>query len=346
MRDLALLPKAHLHVHLESTIRPDTLAEIAAANGRPAPRPAPGAPFDGFRQFADHNALVRECVVRPEDFHRIAVEFCADEAAQGTRWAEVTFTAASHGERLGDLEMPLEAVLAGLAEGGAAYGVECRVLLDHSRRRSVERAWHTVRLATRYAEDGVIGVGVAGEESYPLAPFAEVFAAAAGSGLHVVHHAGECEGPASVREAITVGRTERLGHGVRVLDDPDLTAEVRELGIPLEVCPSSNVALGVVDGLSAHPLPRLLDAGLTVTLNTDIPSVTGIPLCEEYARARDAFGFDDAVLAGLARASIDASFAPEEIKRALRREADAWLAAPARRDARRDRASDAPRAMP
>lgn len=328
VRDLTLLPKAHLHVHLESTVRPGTLAEIAAANGRPVPAPAPERPFDGFRHFADHNALVRECLIRPEDFHRIAVEFCADEAAQGTRWAEVTFTAASHGERIGDLEMPLEAVLAGLAEGGEAYGVECRVLLDHSRRRSVERARRTVKLATRYADDGVIGVGLAGEESYPLAPFAEVFAAAADAGLHIVHHAGECEGPGSVREAITVGRTERLGHGIRVLEDPDLTAEVRERGIPLEVCPSSNVALGIVDGLAAHPLPRLREAGLAVTLNTDIPSIIGTTLTEEYARAGDAFGYDDAALAELARASIDASFAPEETKRALRREVDAWLAAP------------------
>ncbi|MEV7804184.1 adenosine deaminase [Microbispora sp. NPDC088329] len=330
MRDLALLPKAHLHVHLESAVRPDTLAEIATANGRPVPALAANAPFDGFRQFADHNALVRECLLRPEDFHRIAVEFCADEAAQGTRWAEVTFTAAAHGERLGDLEMPLEAVLAGLAEGGAAYGVECRVLLDHSRRRSAERARRTVQLATRYAGDGVIGVGVAGEESYPLAPFAEVFAAAADAGVHVVHHAGECEGPDSVREAITVGRAERLGHGIRVLEDPDLTAEVRDRGIALEVCPSSNVALGVVNGMAAHPLPRLREAGLIVTLNTDIPSNIGTSLSEEYARVADAFGYDDAVLAGLARASIDASFAPEETKHALRREVDAWLAAPFR----------------
>ncbi len=328
VRDLALLPKAHLHVHLESTVRPDTLAEIAAANGLPVPA-RPAGPFAGFREFADHGSLVRECLVRPEDFHRIAVEFCADEAAQGTRWAEVTFTAASHGERLGSPEMPLEAVLAGLAEGRAAYGVECGVLLDHSRRRPVERARRTVELAARYAGDGVLGVGVAGEESYPLAPFAEVFADAADAGLHVVHHAGEIEGPGSVREAITVGRAERLGHGVRVLEDPDLTAEVRERGIPLEVCPSSNVVLGLVDGLAAHPFPRLREAGLAVTLNTDIPSVTGTTLTDEYARVREVFGYDDAALAGLARASVDASFAPEATKRALRRDVDAWLAGPA-----------------
>ncbi|MEZ0075420.1 adenosine deaminase [Planotetraspora sp. GP83] len=327
MRDLTRLPKAHLHVHLESTVRPSTLREIATANGVDLPGGTP-LTFSGFREFADHNSLVRGCLRRPEDFRRVALEFCEDEAAQGTGYAEVTFTAASHGERLGDLEMPLEAVLDGLAEGQVAYGIECRVLLDHSRRRSVERAWRTLRLATRYASDGVAGVGVAGEESYALAPFADVFHAAGDAGLHVVHHAGECRGPESILEAVTLGRTERLGHGIRVLEDDELVAEVRDRGIPLEVCPSSNVALGVAGSLSAHPLPRLRDAGLVVTVNTDVPSIIGTSLAEEYARVRDTFGYGDAVMAELARASIDASFAPAGTKDRLRRQVDAWLASP------------------
>ncbi|MGI5121941.1 adenosine deaminase [Marinactinospora thermotolerans] len=330
MRDLLRLPKAHLHVHLESTIRPGTLREIAAANGVPLPRlhaPAGAGPlFTGFRAFADHGSLVRSCLRRPEDFHRVAVEFCADEAAQGTRYVEVTFTAASHGERLGRLEMPLEAVLDGLAEGAAAHGLEYGVILDHSRRRSVERAWRTMRLAARYASHGVVAIGMAGEESYPLAPFAPVIDAAHDAGIRLVHHAGEACGPASIREAVEVGRTRRIGHGIRILDDDELVAEVRERGIPLEVCPSSNVALGFADSLAAHPLPRLRAAGLALTLNTDVPSATGSGLAGEYARVRDAFGYDDTVLAEFARASIEASFAPADVKGRLRREVDAWLA--------------------
>jgi len=327
MRDLARLPKAHLHVHLESAVRWATLREIAAANGVTPPERCRA--FAGFRDFADHNALVRDCLHRPADFRRVAVEFCADEAAQGTRYAEVTFTAAAHGERLGRPEMPLAAVLDGLAEGQATYGIEVRVLLDHSRRRSVERAWRTFDLAKRHAADGVIGIGLAGEEAHPLAPFAGVLDAARDAGLRLVHHAGECCGPPSIREALTVGRAERLGHGIRVLDDPDLVAEVRERAVPLEVCPSSNVALGLVGALADHPLPRLRDAGLVVTVNTDIPAITGTTLTEEYARVRDAFGYDDTVLAELARAAIDASFAPEATKAAVRRDIQAWLASPA-----------------
>ena len=330
MRDLTLLPKAHLHVHLESTIRRVTLSEIGAANGVAVPdQPADGRfSFASFSQFADHNALVRGCLRRPQDFTRIAVEFCADEAEQGTRYAEVTFTAAAHGERLGQLEMPLAAVLRGLAEGREAYGIECQVILDHSRRRPVDRAWRTLELATRYAADGVAGIGLSGDESYSLQPFTGIFEAARNAGLHLVHHAGELCGSRSIREAITIGHAERLGHGIRVLDDDDLVAELRERALPLEVCPSSNVALGLAASFSSHPLPRLRDAGLAVTLNTDIPSITGTTLTGEYLRVRQAFGYGDAVLAEFARAAISASFAPPTIKARLRQETDTWLASP------------------
>ncbi|MFC9971384.1 adenosine deaminase [Spirillospora sp. NPDC127200] len=321
MRDLTALPKTHLHVHLESTVRWSTLQEIGAANGVAVP--GPGGPLGGFSAFFKQNELVRDCLRTPADFRRVAYEFCADEAAQGTRYAEVSFTAAAHGERLGDLDMPLAAVLEGLRAGHADFGVECRLILDHSRRRSVERAWRTLDLARRH--DEVVAVGLAGDEAYPGDPFTEVFAAAREAGLHVVHHAGEAEGPASIRQALGDGRTERLGHGIRVLDDPELVAEVRERGVPLEVCPSSNVMLGFAPSLAGHPLPRLREAGLTVTVSTDIPAMTGVPLAGEYALVRDAFGYDDAVLAELARNGVTASFAPEPLKDRLHAEIDAWL---------------------
>ncbi|MEU1725136.1 adenosine deaminase [Nonomuraea sp. NPDC005692] len=311
MRDLRLLPKAHLHVHLESTVRPATVREL----GGP---PEPEGRFTSFREFADQRAKVRDLLRTPEHFRRVALEFCEDEAAQGTRYVEVTFTAAAHGERLGAPEMPLEAVLDGLAEG-RRYSIESRVLLDHSRRRPLERLWRTYELATRH--DEVIGLGLAGDEAYPLAPFAEVFAAAGDAGLHLVHHAGEAAGPASIREALDLGRTERLGHGIRVLDDPALVAEVRERGVPLEVCPTSNVLLGLVPSLAEHPLPRLREAGLAVTVNTDGETA----LADEYLRLREVFGYGDDVLAELARASIRASFAPDALKTDLLAAVDAWL---------------------
>lgn len=304
-----------------------TLQEIGAANGVRFPvHLRDGAyAFTGFADFLEQNQLVRACLRRPEDFRRVAVEFCQDEAAQGTRYAEVSFTAAAHGERLGDLSMPLASVLDGLAEGRARFGIECQVVLDHSRRRPVERAWRTVELARKYADRGVVAVGLSGDEAFPAEPFLKVFEVARDAGLHVTHHAGEGAGAASVRAVIDGGGAERVGHGVRVLEDPDVVAEVRDRAIPLEVCPSSNVALGFAPTLAAHPLPQLREAGLLVTVNTDIPSMIGTQLAGEYGRIRDTFGYDDEVLAGLARVGIDASFAPERTKTEMRAQIDRWL---------------------
>ncbi|KAB8188205.1 adenosine deaminase [Microbispora catharanthi] len=307
------MPKAHLHTHLESTVRPATIRELG---GEP---PVQDRPFTDFREFADQRAEVRALLRDYEHFRRIAEEFCQDEAAQGVRYAEVTFTAAAHGERLGDPDMPLEAVLEGLAAGAERYGIQTRVILDHSRRRPVERLWHSLKLATRHPQ--VIAIGLAGDEAYPAAPFAEVFRPAREAGLHLVHHAGETAGPASVWEALTVGQAERIGHGIRVLEDPDLVTELRRRRVPLEVCPSSNVLLGLVPSLAEHPLPRLIEAGLTVTVNTDGET----SLAAEYQRAREVFGCSDAELANLARASVEGSFAPAESKARIGAEIDRWL---------------------
>src|ERR1700754_1473355 len=169
-----LPPFAHLHVHLESAVRWSTLSEIAARNGIAFPDHLRGGAhrFASFADFFDQNHFVRECLRRPEDFHRVAVEFCADQVAQGVGYVEVSFTAAAHGERLGDLAMPLAAVLDGLAEGGERHGLAWRVILDTPRRRSVDRAWRTLDLAREH--EGVVAIGLAGDEAHPAAPFAAV----------------------------------------------------------------------------------------------------------------------------------------------------------------------------
>jgi adenosine deaminase len=316
VRDLARLPKVDLHVHLESTIRPDTVLDLASRAGVAVP-PAPGG-FTGFGAFAERGRAVRALLRHPDDFHRIAAEFAADQAADGVGYVEVTFTAASHGDRLGDPAAPLEAVLAGLAGSGLPFGV----LLDHPRKRPAARFAHTLALARRYADAGVVGIGLAGAEEHPVAPFASVCADA---GVHLVHHAGETCGPESVWEALTLGRAERIGHGIRALEDPALVAELRDRAIPLEVCPTSNVALGLVSSPAEHPLPRMLAAGLTVTIGTDIPDVTGRTLTSELAALRDVLGFDDAALARLNHTAVDASFAPADLKSALHRATDDWL---------------------
>jgi adenosine deaminase len=319
-RDLVALPKAHLHVHLESSIRPETLVALGGAPPRPAS-------FAGFTAFADYNAGVRACLRTPADFERVAYEFCVDSAADGVRYAEVTFTAAAHGARLGSGSAPLEGVLAGLRAGSRAAGIETRVVIDHSRRRPLAWAEESVRLAADHP-DAVVGFGVAGDEAAPLSPYRAVVERAAAAGVHLVHHAGETGGAASVREALDVGRAERIGHGIRSLEDPSLVARLRDERVPLEVCPSSNVALGLVPSLAAHPLPALVEVGLVVTLNTDIPSVTGATLSAEYAAVRDTFGCTDEDLARFAHAAVDASYAPPPTKTDLHHATESWLSAP------------------
>ncbi|GAA2551761.1 MULTISPECIES: adenosine deaminase family protein [Streptomyces] len=252
-------------------------------------------------------------------FRRAAEEFCQDEAAQGVRCAEVTFTAAAHGERLGDPDTPLEAVLEGLAAGAERYGVHTRVIPDHSRRRSVGRLWRSLEPAARYPQ--VIAFGLAGDESYPAAPFAEVLQAAREAGLHLVHHAGETAGPAGVREAPTVGHAERTGHGIRVPEDPVPVAELRRRRAPLEVRPSSHVLLELVPSPAEHPLPRPVEAGLTVTVNTDGETSSAA----EYQRVRENFGYSDAGLADPARASVEGGFAPTGLKAQVSAEIDQRL---------------------
>jgi adenosine deaminase len=320
-RDLVALPKAHLHVHLESTIRPATLAQLGEAPPLPAV-------FAGFDAFAEYNAAVRACLRSQADFERVAYEFCLDSAADGVRYAEVTVTAAAHGARLGSGPAPLAGVLAGLRTGSRDAGVETRVVIDHSRRRPLRWAEESVRLAADHP-DAVVGFGVAGDESAPLSPYRAVVDQAAAVGVHLVHHAGETAGASSVREALDVGRAERIGHGIRSLEDPGLVARLRDERVPLEVCPSSNVALGLVPSLAAHPLPALVEADLAVTLNTDIPAVTGRTLSAEYAAVRDTFGCTDEELATFARAAVDASFAPAATKAELHRGIDTWLSSPA-----------------
>ena len=273
-----------------------------------------------------YNASVRACLRTPADFERAAYEFCVDSAADGVRYAEVTVTAAAHAARLGSGPAALDGVLAGLRDGSRAAGIETRVLIDHSRRRPLAWADESVRMAAN-RPDAVVGFGVAGDESAPLSPYRAVVQRAAAAGVHLVHHAGETGGAGSVLEALDAGRAERIGHGIRSLEDSELVARLRNELVPLEVCPSSNVVLGLVPSLAAHPLPALVEAGLVVTLNTDIPAITGRPLSAEYAAVRDTFGCTDEDLAHFARAAVDASFAPPVTKAQLHDGIDAWLSA-------------------
>ena len=316
VRDLHTLPKTHLHVHLESTIRPHTLTDLAQRHHITVPDIPPDG-YPDFRAFADRGALVRSCLRHPDDFTRITSEFIADAAADGIRYAELTLSAGSHTERLGT--DPLPAVIAAL---DTHHDITVRLILDHSRRRPTTRLATMIDTALAHP-DTVVAIGLAGDEAHPIAPFAPLLADARAAGLRMVHHAGEMAGPHSIAEALTLGAADRIGHATTI-DTPTLRL-LREHGAAVEVCASSNLALNSITHLDHHPLPRLIDAGIPLSINLDIPDVLGTTLTAEYTRLREHYHWDDHTIAALATTAIDSSFAPDHVKARVRADLTAWI---------------------
>jgi aminodeoxyfutalosine deaminase len=303
------LPKAELHVHLEGSIEPALARRLAARHGVPVP-PEPGPEgFADFMAFVRCYLAISRCLQDAEDFRDAAIELARRHAEQGVVQAEVTFTPITHVAR----GVAIDPILAGLVEGRAeaerVHGVRVRWVLDIVRTFH-DQAWPTLEFARaleRRDPGSVVGLGLGGPEAHAPSciPLAPVFAAARGEGFHALPHAGEMAGAQSVREAVEHLGARRIGHGVRCLEDASLVAELVDRGVVLEVCPTSNVRLGVVPTLSDHPLPRLFEAGLAVTLGSDDPPLFGTDLVREYVACAEAFGWTRSFVRELAAASLD-----------------------------------------
>ena len=324
MRDLASLPKAHLHIHLEGAMRPETLTELAGAAGIDVP------PIRGFGSFSAFSGMyVAACeVLRSEaDLRRLVDEVVADAAAAGAVWVEPATYVPHHRARLGPDESVIEIMLDELSHAGARHGVGTGLLVAADRTLDLDDAMAQAHLAVRYAADGVVSFGLHNdEEGFPPGPFAPAFEIATAAGLLLTPHAGELDGPWVVAGAVDHLRADRIQHGVRAIEDPDLVARLAEADVCLDVCPSSNVALGVYPSIAEHPLPALLDAGVSCSLNADDPLLFGPGLLEEYQLCRDELGLDDDTLAQVARTSVEASGAPDHLKFTAARDIDTWLA--------------------
>ena len=320
--ELTAMAKADLHVHLVGSAAPHTVATLAARH------PAAGVPADpgrlrkffAFRDFAhfiEVYTAVSRLVRSPDDIVTLVAGLAADMRAQGTAYAEVTVTPASHmGAGIGAGE--LAAALDAGARAARAGGTELAWVYDIAGGEGPGNARATLDAALRHPPAALVGFGIGGGEAgVRRASFRAEFAAARAAGLHSVPHAGESVGPQEVWAAVEDLGAERIGHGIAAAEDPRLLARLREDQITLEICPSSNVATGVVPALAAHPLPRLLAAGVPVVLGSDDPPMFGTTLLEEYRRARDVLGLTGAQLRALARASIEASFAPAALKQRL-----------------------------
>jgi adenosine deaminase len=332
MRDLRALPKAELHIHMEGAMRVATVFELAERNGVPAPSglTEAGWRFTGPDDFIAQYIALCHLMTRLEDYRRLGEEVTEDLAANGVQYAEAVFTPSAHAARMGeDWFGPIEALLDGLAAGERATSTTVRLTPDVVRDAGIDAGRRTLEVARKFAGRGVVALNCAGSEVAPIAPFAPLFAEAKDAGLGSVPHAGEWAGPENVWETLEHYAPDRIGHGVRAIDDPRLVETLAERRIPLEVSPLSNVATGVYRSLDAHPFLALRAAGVVVTLNSDDPPMFGGGwLTPVYEAAREAWGLTDHELAGIARTGVEVSFADEERKTDLQRGIDAWLTDP------------------
>ena len=337
-RDLQLLPKAHLHLHLTGGMRPATLVELAAEQGRALPAgllDPHGARVDvtvrrGWTRFQRLYDAARELLVGPAEVRRVVREVLEDELAAGSGWLELQVDPTTYAPRLGGLQASVELLLDALAEGTRATGVGTALVLAANRTRHPAEAETLARLARRFAGRGVVGFGLSNDETCGvMEDFGKAFRLARDAGLVAVPHAGELRGPRSVRAAVEDLGAVRLGHGVRAVEDPALLELLAARGVVCEVCPASNVALGVLPSLAASPVVRLRAAGVPVALGADDPLLFRAGLLDQYAAARDALGLSDAALADLATCSVRGSTAPPEVQARLLAGVQRWLAGPA-----------------
>ena len=319
-------------------MRLGTLADLAAARGVRLPDaltdhwpPRLHATDErGWFRFQRLYDLARSCVRGESAMRRVVTEAAADDAAEGSRWLELQVEPSSYAPYVGGLTPALEIILDAAREASAATGIGIGVVVAASRIRHPLDARTLARLAARYAGDGpgaVVGFGLSNDERRGVtADFAPAVDIARRAGLAIVPHGGELLGPAAVQETLGVLRPDRLGHGVRSVEDPRVLDEVADAGVALEVCPWSNVAMGVYPTPAQVPLRELVAHGIPVALGADDPLLFGSRLVAQYALARDALGFTDDELADLARDSIRASRAPDAVRLDALRGIDAWLA--------------------
>jgi adenosine deaminase len=327
MRDLKALPKVDLHAHFQGSVRLDTLRDLVDQTGRDLPPSLVGDRYEwkDFFDFLTQYGVVAGAVLAANAYHRVAYEICEDYAAQGVPYAEVTLSLTGQSISNGDMDGPLTAAIEGFEAGREAFGTQCKLIVDHPRGFPIEYADRLLDAALRHRDEGVVALGLAGPEAQSGAPVAEVFKRARAEGLHSVPHAGEATTAASIREALDLLQPERIGHGIKAVEDAMLLAELRDLGIPLEVCPTSNVVLGNAASYDDHPLLALIEAGVVVTLNSDDPAMFHSNLLEEYEVARTIFGLSDQSIAVIARAGVHASFADDTLKQELDQKIDDWL---------------------
>ena len=329
---VAGLPKAELHVHHVGSASPATVAELASRHPDTRVPTDPDAlaeffTFTDFAHFIDLYLATVDLLRTPDDIRTLTYEVARDLAAQQVRYAELTMTPHTSVVRGIPIEAYTEAIEDARVAAEHEHGVVLRWIYDIPGEAGVPAADDTLSFALDHGPASLVGFGLGGpEQGVPRRQFATHFERARAAGLHSVPHSGESAGPESVWDALRVLGAERIGHGTSSVQDPALLLHLADHGIPLEVCPTSNVATRVVERLDEHPLPRLVDAGVTVTINSDDPPMFGTTLNREYEIAAGLLGLDRTGVTDLALAAVRASFAPDDVRRRLEDEVRAYAA--------------------
>ncbi|MCZ7546547.1 MAG: adenosine deaminase [Anaerolineae bacterium] len=322
------LPKVGLHRHLEGSLRLETLVEIAQTDniGVPARTVTEMRALVTManRRGDNHAYLQKFNTLRlfyrtPEIIHRFAYEAVADAAADNVRYLELRFTPRALASVSGfPFEQVTDWVCDAVQRSAADHNIMVRIILSMNRHEAVSIGEKIAQVAVDRAGQGVVGLDIGGDEaSYSARPFGPLFIHAKQSGLGITMHAGEWSGAASVRDAIENWSADRIGHGVRVVEDSEVAALARDRGVVFEVCPTSNLQSGVVPHIGVHPLRDMFYLGLKVTLNTDNTGVSGVTLTDEVATVMDGLGFTLRDIKQMQRTSCQAAFLPEAERAAL-----------------------------
>lgn len=324
LQTLQALPKVDLHRHLEGSLRLSTLAEVAREHGLDLPsydmealRPYVQMTKDeepDFHTFLRKFNLLRRFYSTREAIERVAYEAVADAARDNVRYLELRFSPIALSDHQGfPMADVTEWVLGAARAAAEAHRIQVRLIATITRDAPLEVAQTVVRLAARYQREGIVGVDLAGDEvNHPRPPLERTFRWAKEQGLHVTVHAGEATGPGSIREAIVNLGADRIGHGVRAVEDPSVMEMLRERQVPLEMCLTSNLHTGVVGAIGTHPSRLYYQKGIPVTLNTDDPSISNITLTDEYLVAVQGVGFTLPELKDLILNAARAAFLPSD----------------------------------
>ncbi|MEU0527519.1 adenosine deaminase [Streptomyces niveus] len=329
---IAGLPKAELHVHHVGSASPRIVSELAARHpGSKVPTDPEALAdyfvFTDFAHFIDVYLSVVDLLRTPEDVRLLTFEIARDMARQNIRYAELTITPFSSTRRGIPAEAFMEAIEDARKSAEAELGVILRWCFDIPGEAGLEAADETLRLAVDLRPEGLVSFGLGGPEvGVPRPQFKPHFDRAIAEGLHSVPHAGETTGPGTVWDALKELRAERIGHGISSAQDAELMAYLAENRIPLEVCPTSNIATRAVTDIELHPIRTLVSAGVLVTVNSDDPPMFGTDLNKEYAVAARLLELDERGVAGLAKGAVEASFLDQAGKNRLTAEIDAYTA--------------------